>query len=108
MVAKKTVVLTETVSARITSAERTALDRLCKLRAAELEQMGVPGDDSFAGWLRSMIRKEAKASGFAVEAPTLEAKRPNLPEPTRRPASDRVPLIDPSEGLNVIGSWAPE
>ena len=58
--------VTENVSARITPAERTALEELLRLRASEQEERGEPPDETFAGWLRAMIRREAKAAGVPV------------------------------------------
>lgn len=57
------------VSARLTQGEHAALEQLLKRRAAEMEAQSLPGDDSFAGWLRWVIRKEAKGAGIVVESP---------------------------------------
>jgi hypothetical protein len=80
------VAVSENVSARITPAEREALEKLCKLRAASMEEMSMPGDDTFAGWLRWVIRKEAKIAGLPVVAP----EAPEVPAPrAKRKAARR-------------------
>lgn len=61
--------MSEMVTARLTPGEREALGELLRLRAAEMEERGEPGDASFAGWLRWMIRQQAKAAGITVETP---------------------------------------
>lgn len=71
------VAVSENVSARITPAEREALEKLCKLRSASMEELSIPGDDTFAGWLRWMIRKEAKLAGL----PVVAAEAPETPAP---------------------------
>ncbi|MBM4421522.1 MAG: hypothetical protein FJ034_08100 [Chloroflexi bacterium] len=58
--------VTENVSARVTPGEKDALDELIKLRAERLAEMGEPPDATFAGWLRAIIRREAKAANVAV------------------------------------------
>lgn len=55
------------VSARITRAEKAALDKLLERRVAELEGQGIPGDATFSGWLRAAIRRESAARGIQVE-----------------------------------------
>lgn len=65
----------ENVSARITSAEKHALEQLLALRAAALADRGEPPDASFAGWLRSTIRQQAKAAGVQVDAPPAAPRR---------------------------------
>jgi hypothetical protein len=51
-----------------------------------MEEMSIPGDDTFAGWLRWMIRKEAKIAGLPVvvaeepEAPASKTKRKAAPK----------------------------
>lgn len=69
------VAVSENVSARITHGEREVLERLCKLRAADMEKMSMPGDDTFAGWLRWMIRKEAKEAGIPIVVAEPEPPR---------------------------------
>jgi hypothetical protein len=63
------VALTETVKARISPAEKAALDRLIHKRAVALAKDGITGQDSFSAWLRSAIRKEAAGQGEPVEDP---------------------------------------
>lgn len=69
--------MSEMVTARLTPGEREALGELLRLRAAEMEQNDMPGDASFAGWLRAVIRREAKAAGVMVESPhVIETPKP--------------------------------
>lgn len=74
---KAGVAVSEMVTARLTPGEREALGELLRLRAAEMEERGEPGDASFAGWLRWMIRRQAKEAGITVETPhTIETPKP--------------------------------
>lgn len=70
---------TESVTARLTPGERAALEELAKRRAAEMEAQDIPGDATFAGWLRWIIRREARAAGIVVEGvavvPAVPKKR---------------------------------
>ena len=90
MPAKKkdpSVAVSENVSARITPGEREALEKLCKLRAVSMEEMSMPGDDTFAGWLRWVIRKEAKLAGL----PVVVAEEPDAPMPrTKRKVAQKA------------------
>jgi len=61
------------VTARLTVAEHAALAALIERRAADMEARSEPGDASFAGWLRSVIRREAKAAGIALAMPAALA-----------------------------------
>lgn len=78
------VAVSENVSARITPGEREALEKLCKLRAVSMEEMSMPGDDTFAGWLRWVIRKETKVAGL----PAVSTEEPDAmaPKAKRRAA----------------------
>lgn len=78
---KAGVAVSEMVTARLTPGEREALGELLRLRAAEMEAHDMAGDASFAGWLRSIIRREAKAAGVTVES--VHAA-PEPPKPKRR------------------------
>lgn len=71
----------ELVQARLTSAEREALNELLDYRAHDLEKHDLPPDTTFAGWLRWMIRREAKALGVEIESalPPLPARSPKKP-----------------------------
>lgn len=60
-------VASRTRAARITPIEDAVLDELLTRRAVDLEERGEPGDPSFAGWLRWIIRREAKAAGLSLE-----------------------------------------
>jgi hypothetical protein len=71
--------VSEPVSARLLPSERAALDQLLARRASEMEARNEPGDASFAGWLRSMIRREARAAGIVIET-----SAPSAPEPAKR------------------------
>lgn len=66
--------VSENVSARIMSAERTALEELIRRRAAAMEERGEPPDLSFAGWLRAAIRQQAKEAGVPVETVKAEQR----------------------------------
>lgn len=75
--AKGDAALSVSVQARISGAEKTALDRLISERSAELAAKGITGQDTFAAWLRTIIRREAKAKGYPVQdAPTPAASTP--------------------------------
>ena len=71
----------------VTPAEREALEQLCQLRATAMEEMSIPGDDTFSGWLRWVIRKEAKLVGLPVVAP--EVPEAPAPKTKRRTAPKR-------------------
>jgi len=76
--------LSVSVQARISGAEKTALDRLISERAAELAADGVTGQGTFAAWLRGIIRREAKAKGYPVQdvsTPPASASSPAKPKP---------------------------
>lgn len=70
------VAVSEMVTARLTPGEREALGELLQRRAAEMEERGEPGDASFAGWLRWVIRQQAKAHGVTVETPHVAPEPP--------------------------------
>lgn len=80
--------MSEMVTARLTPGEREALGELLRLRAAEMEGRGEPGDASFAGWLRWTIRRQAKEAGITVETPHVieapKAKRTRTRHPRPR------------------------
>lgn len=67
--------VSENVSARIMPAEKAALEELLRLRAAKLAEQGEPPDETFAGWLRAIIRREAKEAGVPVETVKAEKGR---------------------------------
>jgi hypothetical protein len=73
---------TESVTIRLTPGERAAMEQLAQRRAAEMEAQDIPGDATFAGWLRWIIRREARAAGIVVEGVT--AATPVTPEPVKR------------------------
>lgn len=80
--------LSVSVQARISTAEKKALDRLIAERAAELAADGVTGQDTFAAWLRGAIRREAKAKGYPVQDPraaTLATASPPPSAPKAKP-----------------------
>lgn len=62
------------VSARLTESERAALEALLQRRADDMEAQSMPGDASFAGWLRAVIREKSKAAGIPI-GPEPKAKR---------------------------------
>lgn len=61
--------LTESVTFRLTPGEKAALDILAKRRAGELAERGDVPDDSFTGYLRALIRGQAKNAGIPVDRP---------------------------------------
>ena len=61
-----------TVSAKLLTVEKEALDRLVAARARALRAQGI-SDDTFAGWLRQAIREQSAAAGQPVEEPTAAA-----------------------------------
>lgn len=79
-------VASRTRAARITPAEDAALDVLLRRRAAEMEARSEPGDPSFAGWLRWVIRREAKAAGGEALEALTGAASPPAPSPAPRAA----------------------
>lgn len=67
--------LTETIAFRLTTGEKRALDALVKKRAAEMSERGDAPDNSYTGYLRGLIRRDAKAADIAVdEAPAASKK----------------------------------
>jgi hypothetical protein len=68
----------ETLTIRITAAERVALDALCKYRQAEVE--GTGATVTIAGVVRALIAREARAVLGTVAAP---GAKPSAPEPAR-------------------------
>jgi hypothetical protein len=72
-----------TVTAKLTPAEKAALDGLVADRGARLRAMGT-SDDTFAGWLRQNIREQSAAAGRPVEDPVASA--PASKRKTKRPA----------------------
>lgn len=72
--------------ARLTPAEHAALTQLLTLRAAEHEARSEPGDASFAGWLRWIIRREAKAAGISLDGTPPPAQAPAKPRAKPRAA----------------------
>lgn len=79
--------LTETITFRLSPGEKSAAEALAARRAQEAEEQGFPPDPSTGGWLRSLIRREAKAAGIALEAPA-PAPAPE-PAPSKAPAPKR-------------------
>lgn len=64
------------VGARLTPGEHAALEALLQRRAADLEARAEPGDPSFAGWLRWIIRREARAADITIEGAHTAAPTP--------------------------------
>ena len=60
------------MKARISAAEKAALDRLCAEHGARLAAQGIANGDTAAVWLRAVIREKAAAAGYPVE--TFEKK----------------------------------
>jgi hypothetical protein len=57
----------EAVSVRVLPAEKRALEALVVLRAKEQRARGEVPDETLAGWIRAIIRREAKAAGIKVD-----------------------------------------
>lgn len=73
-----------TLTLRMTDADRALLDRLVALRAEELAALGADEIDvTAASYVRSLIRREAKAKGLtapaAGDAPATPPKRTSTP-----------------------------
>lgn len=81
--------LSVSVQARISGTEKTALDRLISERSAELAADGITGQDTFAAWLRAIIRREAKAKGYPVQ---------DAPAPARATSTTAKPKPRPKRG----------
>lgn len=61
--------LNTNVSIRLTDGEKAALGELAKKRGADMAARGEVPDDSVNGYIRAIIRRDALAAGFAVDAP---------------------------------------
>ena len=62
---------TETLTLRLTHEDRTLLDKLVALRAADLADEGI--GVTAASYVRGLIRRDARAKGLLAEAPAPEA-----------------------------------
>ncbi len=72
----------EHVSAKLTPVEHAALAQLQARRAEALSARDEPPDATFAGWLRWIIRREAKAAGIPIDArPPASSQPPPAPPP---------------------------
>ncbi len=60
-------VLDARIEARISTAEKNALDRLCADNGVRLAEQGIANGDTIAVWLRAVIREKAAAAGYPVE-----------------------------------------
>lgn len=85
---------TETLTLRLTTDDRTLLDRLVGLRAAELADEGI--EVTAASYVRGLIRRDAKTKGLLQEVKD--------PEPRTAPAAIASPMeagkassVDPSD-----------
>lgn len=70
---------------RSTTPEKNALTQLAQRRGAEMAQRGEVPDDTVNGYLRSLIRREAKVAGIEVDAPPAAPAPPAPAKPARRP-----------------------
>ena len=61
--------LDASVTFRLTSEEKSALETLAARRGEEMAERGDVPDDSVNGYLRALIRREAKAADVAIDAP---------------------------------------
>lgn len=77
---------TDTLTLRLSHADRDLLDRLVTLRAAELEADGI--DVTAASYVRGLIRRDAKARGLE---PSLAPEPAKPPAPTGQPNKDPAP-----------------
>lgn len=98
---KSNVAAVETLTLRLTSADRALLDRLVAKRRAKLAEMGAEeADVTAASLVRALIRREAKAEGITTAPPVpsgapppsaapvaLEATAPRRPKGKRPPRS---------------------
>lgn len=76
-----------TLTLRMTEADRALLDRLVALRAEELAALGADEIDvTAASFVRSLIRREAKAKGLTGTAPGDAPATPS--KPTSAPADE--------------------
>lgn len=62
---------TETLTLRLTHEDRTLLDKLVAVRAAELADDGTTV--TAASYVRGLIRRDARAKGLLTDAPAAEA-----------------------------------
>lgn len=85
-----TVAAEVTLTLRMTDHDRALLDRLVALRAEELAEIGANEIDvTAASYLRGLIRREAKAKGITLPAPSPAAPpEPAAPSPAVPPAEN--------------------
>ncbi len=77
--------LTSAVSARLTEAERRALDAILDKRREKLRADGFdPSGESDTAWIRAMIHREADAYGITIGAQPAEDRRATRVAPSRR------------------------
>jgi len=74
--------------ARLPAGEAKALKALCERRAVDLEARSEPGDATFTGWLRWVIRREAKDAGIVIETSHGVAS-PSAPSKHAAPAAKK-------------------
>lgn len=80
-----------TLTLRMTPDDRTLLDKLVALRAAELAEMGATEVDvTSASYLRGLIRREAKAKGITPTA--VQVTAPAKPIAAAKPSGAEDPL----------------
>ena len=69
-----------TLTLRMTDGDRALLDRLVRMRAEELAEMGADEVDvTAASYVRGLIRREAKAKGLSGAAPVPSETGASMP-----------------------------
>lgn len=79
---------TDTLTLRLTVADRDLLDRLVTLRSAELAHEGI--EVTAASLVRGLIRREAAARGIEAKEPPPAPERPKPSRPAGAPDPDEV------------------
>lgn len=63
------------VTFRCTTGEKKALEELARRRAANMAERGEVPDDTVTGYLRTVIRRDAKASNIRIhDQPTAKGQ----------------------------------
>ena len=79
---------TDTLTLRLTVADRDLLDRLVKMRSADLAHEGI--EVTAASLVRGLIRREAAARGIEATEPTPAPERTKPSRPAGAPDPDEV------------------
>lgn len=91
-----------TLTLRLSTADRTTLDRLVEREAEALADRGI--EVTAASFVRGLIRREARTLGEAMGEPLTDTSAPRPPKPTvtAKPKSD--PGINPDDVRERIGA----